>query len=872
MNSCPKTDANEQEIVSRPRVERLLSRVENHRVTTVVAPAGFGKTVLLRQWAEGHAAAGKEVAFLSAKSIKSVRERSTKGSSRQPDGPTFEEVKRLFGQTEGGLLIIDDADHIFRTPISGRWLISHLETGPRTLQIVLSSRRRLPVALSRLRLQGELFEIDRDVLRFSDEEASQFLRTVPMPDVQRLVTKTRGWAAGLRVLKMQRRYHDDDTAMSDVSGREELLASFFREEVFAGQPAKLIEFVKLSSLFGRFSASLCDFCFEQTTSAIAIRDAEDAGLFVEPLDKERRWFRYEPLFLEFLRAQHEEKRIGSSSIFHKRAASWFEANNLIEEAFEHSILHDLQSAAALLDRHAIVLSRTGQMRVVIALAKRLPISVISGFPTLLLTMAQFSSIEWRTTDSQELLKILDRREKTNAARNDDERQMEFLLKDQKMQVSFYEDDMFRVEAQCKELLRNLVGVEDAVVGHVYGCLLYAQREQFNFTEFSRLTETARRYFDRGGEVYPLIWHHVKVTPSFFMLGNLSAAADEAKQGYEIALRYARQFTHLASAPALLLAAICYERNEIDEANRLVQEYLPQSRGGLIDQLIAGYLTRSKIFCTSKDYDKALETVQGGLKLASDRGLDRLKQYLIEEQFRLLSICGELEKLRRLSHDEGFPISSKALFPTSGSTTRDERRAMAWIHAHAVVDAQGAVALAKRWRERLLRAGADGAQLSWNIMLVRLLATIGDEVGAVRILRSSLDLAAKGPFYRKFLDEDRIILTLVANQQSASRIVATPTDQFIDDIVQLSGMSKKDSQAQPDKLGLGAVANKRFSQKELDILFMAGSGLSNREIGKKFGLTEGSVKWYLQQIYNKVGTRRRAALIGRARFLGLAPRH
>ena len=156
-------------------------------------------------------------------------------------------------------------------------------------------------------------------------------------------------------------------------------------------------------------------------------------------------------------------------------------------------------------------------------------------------------------------------------------------------------------------------------------------------------------------------------------------------------------------------------------------------------------------------------------------------------------------------------------------------------------------------------------------MCKLLLAQGEENDAIKILRAALDVASAGRFVRRILDEEPSIKQLIVSQTTSSGIAPTSTDRFAEELVQL--MSKRAPQplllkATSDN---DATAKRTFSQKEVDILFMAGSGLSNREIARKFGLTEGSVKWYLQQIYNKIGTRRRAALIGRARLLGLMPR-
>lgn len=834
----------------RPRLDRWIDLPEKPAVVVLQAPAGFGKSVLLRQW---QAAYGSAWVF-----VEGARGAGSNKNQRR----CLEALKGLVDEHVDGVVVFDDADGCFSDDRDGRSFIDLLEARSKQLTIILASRTKLAVPLSKLKLQGRVLEIGREELRFSPAEIRELLSGADEDQVAQIVQSTSGWPVAIQGIKIGER---EESSVTSLSGRERWLAEYFREEVLSRLSKDLLEFVLKTCIFERFSASLCDHCFQRAGSAALIRQIEDAGIFLEALGKDRKWFAYEPLFLEFAQYQLEEDPLADAARYHDRAATWFEGNDLIEDAFEHALACGQTRAAELLDRHAIKLSRTGRMRVVMALADKLPKSIVSAFPTLLLTMAQFSSIAWRTPEAEELLGLLDERKD---GRGEDDR-VQFMIRDQRMQVAFYEDDMPRTEALCRELLRDPSGADDAFVGHVCGSLVYAQREQFKFSEASRLTETALRHFDKAHEFYALIWHHTKVAPGLVMIGDLSSAIEEAEKGYEVALRYTRRYPHLASAPALLLAAMKYERNEIEVATKFIDEYLPQSRGGFIDQLSAGYVTRSKIHQMHNEYGHAYDLMTAGLKVASERGLDRLKQYLLEELFRLLLETGEIAKLKRMAVSEGIAASWSEYFPTATSTTRDERRAMTWLHAYSFAEVDGAILLAKRWRDRLGRAGALGTRLSWDLALCRLHLARGDESDAVKILRSGLEVAAGGRYVRRIMDEHSSVKQLIVAQGESSGIKVTSADRFAEDLSRLMIGPRQELLLTAEPPANEAVTRK-FSQKELDILFMAGSGLSNREIAGKFGLTEGSVKWYLQQIYNKIGTRRRAALIGRARLLGLMP--
>jgi LuxR family maltose regulon positive regulatory protein len=116
----------------------------------------------------------------------------------------------------------------------------------------------------------------------------------------------------------------------------------------------------------------------------------------------------------------------------------------------------------------------------------------------------------------------------------------------------------------------------------------------------------------------------------------------------------------------------------------------------------------------------------------------------------------------------------------------------------------------------------------------------------------------------------MIRRLLQEQLSASPIQSSPTDLFVGELLRLDGLDSPDGVHIRDRASSPQVASGPLTRTEIEILEMANAGLMNREIGQRMGMTEGSVKWYLQQIFNKIGIRRRAGALAHARSLGLLP--
>ncbi|MNF76133.1 HTH-type transcriptional regulator AlkS [compost metagenome] len=130
-------------------------------------------------------------------------------------------------------------------------------------------------------------------------------------------------------------------------------------------------------------------------------------------------------------------------------------------------------------------------------------------------------------------------------------------------------------------------------------------------------------------------------------------------------------------------------------------------------------------------------------------------------------------------------------------------------------------------------------------------------------------AAPCGFIRVFLDEGEWLVRLLRDQLQAAKLEGEPADAFASNLLErVDGevpAANTPTAASPEQ---GSAIFGALNSRELDILEMVSIGMLNREIGIKLGMTEGSIKWYLQQIYDKIGVRRRSQAAERARQLGI----
>jgi len=287
--------------------------------------------------------------------------------------------------------------------------------------------------------------------------------------------------------------------------------------------------------------------------------------------------------------------------------------------------------------------------------------------------------------------------------------------------------------------------------------------------------------------------------------------------------------------------------------------------GFVDQVASGYLVRARLSAAEGDLASALSVLEVAHLVAIECGLDRLRAMVVSEQVRTLIKSGQLEQAEQLFYScdlvtEGEPV------PTLNPSRLNEWLAIAWlrieIHRFRLVRSRK---VARRWLEFVRRRGAVRSALSFELLLAEIAVLAGNRSEARRSVRSAVELAEPGGWVRPFLDEGEAIGSLIIEAYGSGPILDNPVDKFADRLVRsLKGNAKIEDEEDEEEFGPSGG----LSLREIEILTQVSGGLRNREIGDRLGLTEGTVKWYMQQIYDKLGVRRRPQAVLRARQLGI----
>jgi len=868
--------------VSRSRlIDALEGDVLHYKLVLISAPAGYGKTTLLAQWAH---ASRCPVAWLSLGQADNNLDRFLRYlltswevvEPRVSESPLSLLLEGRSPDTEAVLaafinaandppdhtaFVLDDyhliEDSAIHTALT--FLLDHL---PPTLHFVLAGRGEPPLPLARYRAHRTLIEFGAEDLSFRSEETQDFLNetmklNLNQDEIDRLHTQLEGWIAGLQLvaLTLQRRLTEADKLV--VKGRHRFIADYLSEDVLAPLPDNLRQFLLQTSILDRLYGPLCDAVTGQEDGQATLETLERENLFLVPLDDSREWFRYHRLFADFLQEELNRHHPDEVADLHRRASLWYLAHDLPEQAFRHAVDgEDLDLVLQILDRYFAAKLLGGQVRVVEQWLNSLPEAWLSTSPGILLVQAGVMLI---TGQFDACARSLDKAERLAHAQKEDERLQQARITAMRCNIACFQNDLARAEALAEQALRGLPDDDLGFRPGVYGALGDTYRRN------SRWQEAKDCYLKL------LDFTHA---PSFRVqtVHIFGALADlDLRQGH---LRHAAGYWREALAAIqkrenrgayplpligwvyIRLSELLYEWNDLGEAwEHLTRGLERADLGGDVRALIAGYLIAGRLKLTEGDIDAAttyLERAQPHIESAQfshwTNRFERLQLELWLAQDRLraaVNWAGEMLQddtlERRSPENEATQLAVARVLIVKGDRSSVER----------------ALALLEGLRQAAEAEGQMGVTIETLALLALAHWQRGQRTDAMTALERALRLAQPEGYVRLFADLGLPMARLL--QEAHSR------DVMLDYVEKLLAAFSGDiSSATPDQLALPEPLTRR----EQEILELIAAGLTNPEIAKQLVISPGTVKKHADNIYGKLGVHSRIEAAARAKELKL----
>ncbi len=450
-------------------------------MTIISAPAGSGKTCLLRAWADRpgqphrlavmqvqrdqHDAQQFWLALLSA-----VRQACAPTSRAEPPAATpdfnapamVDRVLSELADPRGDITLVIDDLHELNSPEALSQLTRLLMNLPPQVHAMLTTRHDLRLRLHQLRLAGELAEIRAADLRFSERETRELLDAsgIALSDAGAalLHQRTEGWAAGLRLAALSLADHPDpERFVAEFSGSDRTVAEYLIAEMLERQPPDVQDLLLRTSLLDRVNGELADLLTGRPGSERILLELEDANAFVESLDPERTWFRYHHLFADLLRLELRRTLPGDVPGLHRRAAGWFTLQGQVVEAIRHTqAAGDWPEAAQLLADHSFSLTLDGQAQTIQALVRAFPPG--TDHPELALVRAGGDLVQGRLDEAAAYLAVAETHAET--APPDRQRRLRVAIASLKLSLARRRGHLAGVIEQVRFLASPVTGQSD----------------------------------------------------------------------------------------------------------------------------------------------------------------------------------------------------------------------------------------------------------------------------------------------------------------------------------------------------------------------------------------------------------------------------
>lgn len=898
-----------RQLIAREALLQSLSLGARRTLTLIKAPAGFGKTTLLQEWRETRLASRSAVAWLTldeddndatqfvACLTAALREAF---KSLGHDAPTFAEAGRITSHRialtsivnslealgQELTLILDDYDRITDAEIHEivTFLVMH---APTRLHLLIATRSEPPLPLSYLRAHDQLIELDARNLRFGIDETRLFLSdactlNLAASDVRVLHEATEGWVAGLQIAAMVLRGRNDPSAaVRSFSGSYRAINEYLAQNVLPRVPPEIVDFMLRTSLLDRLSGPLCEQMLGIENGQRVLLWLEAQNCFLQALDEEREWYRYNALFADFLRAELKNKFAAEIPLLHTRASKWFVQRELWAEAVRHALAADhVAQAIDWLERCAIREVEDSNVRTLLAWVKKLPQQAVSERIGLAVAVAWALALTSQLDAARAVVNDVHQRLSGYGAA--EEAAVEWELNALRATIAGFADDSAEALKYASLCLKQQPKRDywedrglwvDSVVRNVF---TFAHEKNGNL-EMARIVQSVLYRSSNAPlrSLFANVYRLCLLGACDLREGLLHNGGKRFEEGLRVAEQRVGRRSAAAALAACYLAALHYEWNDLEQVEQLLADRLDVvDEACFLDAVQLASLSMVRLYISRNDIEAAHALLDHTEILAASRAWPRLIAACAAERSRLCLLAGQpaqaAQALRRL--ESIAPAAAPVEFGTAADTYRHLQVARCRVLLHQQAFSAAAA---------LLHVIIASDEQSGNVLSAtrtRLLLAValegdGQRIAALACLSAALVVAERAGMTRSILDEGEVVANLLVALQTQchGRKPCAPSPAYLQHLLECFGRAPGAGEgpaaatpAQPELL----------SQRERDVMELVAQGLSNKEIARILVITVETVKWHLKNIYSKLGVSGRTLAVNQLRVRALLgrPRH
>jgi len=876
-------------------------------MTLISAAAGFGKTTLVSEWLAG---CGRPAAWLSldegdsdvtrfmtylVAALQTIRTQIGEGvlsALQSPQPPSSEALltsllNEICAVAERFFLVLDDYHAIDSSAVDQTvaFLVEHL---PPQMHLVIASREDPHLPLARLRARGHLTELRAADLRFTPAEAAEFLNRVmglnlSAENIAALEARTEGWIAGLLLAAISMQGNTDTASfIQSFTGSHHFVLDYLLEEVLRRQSESVQAFLLGTSILNRLCGPLCDAVLGTSSGSgqATLEALERANLFINPLDNERRWYRYHHLFGDLLR-----QRLGQSlppgdiADYHLRASQWYEKNGDEAEAFQHAFAAgDFERAAGLAESAWHGMEENFQSAAWLGWVKKLPVDATRIRPVLSTQIAQAFMDAGEPEASEAYLQDAERC--LNSSSREiivaDEAQLGPLPAVIAMTRAYSAQVQGNLSATVKyaKLALQLIPEGD----------LFRRAQATITLEITHWTtgdlESARsalmdwmNSMHKAGNIVFVVASAFALADILVAQGRLREAVNTYHESLQLAAEHGEDAQHITAHHQLGLALLRHEMGE-DAASAVHLQKAGEmgEHTTLVDWVYRWHVAQARLKESGGDLEAALVLLDEARRvyvktlIPDTRPVEALKARVYLKQGRLAKAL-DWARARGLSADDEISYVGEFEHITLARLLIAE-----YQHNHGERSIQKAVGLL----ERLLIAAEEQKRMGsvLEILITQALAyqAQGNLPLALASLERALTLAEPEGYLRLFVDEGEPVRLLLLDLRSRigkqSSVQGHQGHPLLISIEKLLSAFEPVVEKQPTTRPGQADMVEPLSERELEVLRLIAQGLTNAEISRRLVLALSTVKGHNLRIFGKLQAQNRSEAVARARELGL----
>jgi len=868
------------DLVQRARLrDALESGIPDTKLAFISAPAGYGKTTLLAQWAR---ATRFRVAWLSLeeddndierflRDVVSAWEEIQPGIKSTPVGlllgsmsPDIDAALSAFINVgskiaDHTVLVLDDC-HLINSEAVFQALTFLFDHLPPTLHFVLASRGEPPLPLARYRARGEVLELGTQDLRFNPEETRTFLdQRLDTRHSEEAITSLQaeleGWAAGLQLACHAIRRRAGPTGSLKISGRHRFIADYLHEEVLAHLDGDTRQFLVQTSILDQLTAELCDATTGRTDSQRVLGTLERDGFFLTALDDTREWFRFHPLFADVLREMLHQEHGQAVAPLHCRAARWYLAHALPEQAFGHAVAgQDVNLVTRIGEDYWVIKMESGELNVVARWLQLIPQTWFAIYPLVDLLRVTYLIFTGAFEESARLLAEIEERVRQSDDR--DTRAQLAKVATVRCAIACFQNNLPLAEMYASDALSGLpkddrfyrVSIYHAL-GETYSRNAYWEQARDSFLKALHVVhEPSSRI--RSVHIYGALADLELRQGHLETAGTYWSRALEAIQERETWGRLPIPVTGWVS---IRMGELFYERNRLDDAwNHLSRGLELAQLGGDVRSLIAGYLHSARVKLAEGDTALATDYLDLARPLLEQV---QLPEWMCRSKRYQLELWLAQNRLRAVVSWADSVVSDGV----GNSSDESEIDRLTLVRALIVKghhrDRERALAILRQLIDGAVARGRKGVEIEALALQALARGAAGDRMGALTSLERALRLAEPEGYVRLFADLGLPMARLLQEAHARKvmpEYVGNLLEAFTSDVMLEEGASA----ALPEPL----------SEREQEVLGLIAAGLTNREISEKLFISIETVKKHSGSIYAKLDVAHRTQAVARAREL------